>query len=81
MEGEVVQQDSTCYFSSQYPDNWECVGNALNRNGMIMVRPATVGEMEAYLKLKKIVDHEDWSPVRGGKIILSRGNVRFFILL
>jgi hypothetical protein len=32
---------------------------------MIMVRPATVGEMEAFLKLKKIVDHEDWSPVRG----------------
>jgi primosomal protein N' len=33
--------------------------------GKLMVRPATVGEMEAYLKLKKIVDHEDWSPVRG----------------
>jgi hypothetical protein len=32
---------------------------------MIMVRPATAGEMEAFLKLKKIVDHEDWSPVRG----------------
>ena len=32
--------------------------------GKLMVRPATVSEMEAYLKLKKIADHEDWSPVR-----------------
>ena len=38
---------------------------SIRKNMPSMVRPATVGEMEAFLKLKKIVDHEDWSPVRG----------------